>query len=77
MNTQTVHGKLGHFRSFSGHGANVMIFQSRANLNRIVKVVDIAGSCKAFTINLDDEGKELNASEPAAIESLVEFLEGK
>ncbi len=76
MKTQTVFKKLGHFRSFTDNNS-AMVFQSRANLNRIVRVVDHYGIAVALPIFIDQYGSEIVAFHAKTIKQLVEFLENK
>jgi hypothetical protein len=73
MKTNTVHSKLGHFRSYSGNNGE-MIFQSRANLNRIIKVFDQSGNAIAIPCFVDESGQEVVAFHAKTIKSLIEFL---
>ena len=74
MKTNTVHSKLGHFRSWSGNKGE-MIFQSRANLNRIIKVVDQGGNAIALPCYVDENGQEVVAFHAKTIKSLIDFID--
>jgi|694.fasta_scaffold02549_42 hypothetical protein len=76
MKTQTVLKKLGHFRNFQDN-KNRMVFQSGANLNRIVRVVDHYGMAVALPIFVDQYGTEIVAFSAKTIKQLVDFLNNK
>lgn len=74
MKTKSVTKALSHFRSFQDNKRG-MIYQSRANLGRIIRVVDQDGTAVALPIYIDENGREEVAFHAKSIKSLVEFLE--
>lgn len=76
MLTKSVWKQLGRFRNFQDNKRG-MIFQSRVNENRIVRMVDQYGMAVALPIFIDQYGRETVAFHPRSIKALVEFLENK
>lgn len=76
MKKSTIEKKLGHFRSFQNEDGST-IYQSRANLNRIIEVVEQDSGCLAFPCYVDADGNIQVAFHATTVKSLVEFLEQK
>lgn len=75
MKTKSVTKALSKFRSFQDNKGG-MIYQSRANDTRIVRVIDQNGNAVALPLYVDDKGREDVAFHANSIKSLVEFLAG-
>ncbi len=76
MKTKTVQQKLGRFRNYQDNKRG-MIYQSRANLNKIIRVVDQDGLAVCLPIEVEEGGNERIVFHAKTIKSLVEFLENK
>ena len=72
MKLNSIKKALGNFRSFMPE-KNVICFQSRANLNKIVKVVIQENSLVVLPIRFEDD-REVVAFHVKTIKSLVNFL---
>lgn len=74
MKTKSVIKALSHFRSFQDNKGGTL-FQSRANLGRIIRVVDQDGNAISLPLYVDKNGREEVAFHATTIKSLVQFLE--
>lgn len=72
MKLNSIKKALGNFRSFMP-SSNTIVFQSRVNLNKIVKVVIQENSLVVLPIKFEDD-REVVAFHAKTIKSLVNFL---
>jgi len=74
MKTTSVHKALSKFRSWSDVKRG-MVFQSRANDSKIIRVVDQDGTAIALPLYIDEAGRETVAFHAKTVKSLVNFLQ--